>query len=220
MGSRKQLTQIVAVLAVVFLGCAYFLYTQMSRAGDSWPFFNEPGTLTNDINRINGEITRLQQEIAKIPAAEEALEKIRVDYELANRVLPRESSPDQLIAAIRLKAQQAGVIPDRLTPEVVGQGQSRGRGPATNFEEWSFSLDIRGSFDQIATFVNRMEEFESSDPTRTGSEKRFFKVTNIDITAEDSGMAFLIPPNAPEGQGRNGHRCSLVMSTFRYSGDN
>lgn len=213
MAGNKRFIQIMAVLVVVFGVGVYVLYGQVKRAGDRWPFFQEPGSLTSEIRGIQREIDDLQQKISEIPAARQRLADIKIEYELAGRVLPRESTPDQLIAAIRTKALQSGVIPDRLAPSTTGQ--SRGRGPQASFEEWTFSLSIRGTYDQIGTFINRMEEFEAVDPSKVGSEKRFFRVQNITIGANNSGLGFI---GDPEHTGR--HSCTLTMQTYRYTGTN
>jgi Tfp pilus assembly protein PilO len=220
MNSNKQLTKIIGVMAVLFLGGMVYLYLLIEEAGDFWPHENAPGSLTSDIAKIEAEIQRLRVEVMKIPDAKETLEALKVEYDLAVRVLPRESSPDQLIAAIRTKAQQAGVTPDKLVPSVGGGAGGRRAAQSGNFEVWSFSLDIRGSYDQIATFVNRMEEFESNDPTRMGSEKRFFQVNSIDITAEANGMSRLGGVGSAVADTSVGHKAALVMQTYRYTGSN
>ncbi len=222
MGNKRRTVTMLALLGVLFVGGLVYLFLLVREAGDIWPYYNEPETLTYDINQLEAEVQRLRIEVAKIGPAREQLELVKVEYDLATRVLPRESSPDQLITAIRTKAQQAGVIPDRLAPSAAGGGQQArgqaGRRGASNFEEWSFALDIRGTYDQIATFVNRMEEFESADPAKTGSEKRFFQVRDIDITAEESGLANLGAAAASGQEGRKGHQCSLLMQTYRFTG--
>lgn len=209
---KKQLAIVLVIMAVVLIGALVFLYYQIKRAGDMWPHENKIGTLANTISKLETEIHALNQDVAKIPAAKEELEAYRIEYELAGRVLPRESTPDQLLAAIRTKAEQAGITPNRIMPKSGGSGGKRG---SSSFEEWSFTLDLVGSYDQIAAFVNRMEEFESADATRTGSEKRFFKISSIAINAEDNGLAALggSPPESVKG-----HKCVLVMQTYRYTG--
>lgn len=211
MSGNKRFIQFIAVLAVILIGAGYVLYGQMKKAGDRWPFFQEPGSLTNNIRSLKREKDDLEKQKAQIPAMRQQLEEIKVEYELAGRVLPRESTPDMLLAAIRMKALQSGVIPDRIVPSTTSQ--NRGRGAGASFEEWSFSLTIRGTYDQIATFVNRMEEFETADASKVGSEKRFFRVQNIGISAKENGLGFI---GDPAEAGR--HVCTLVMQTYRYTG--
>lgn len=219
MGSKKQLTTILAVVGAAVIGGLVYLYMLIGQAGDRWPRHREAGSLTSEVESLTREIQRLRTEVAKIPDAHAQLEAIKIEYELALRVLPKESSPDQLLAAIRTKAQQAGVVPDRVVPAVQrGQTGARRGAPTGAFEEWRFTVDIRGTYDQIASFVNRMEEFESSDATTAGSERRFFQVSDISITAEESGMA-LFPPNFVAVEANRGHKCTLIMQTFRFTGD-
>ncbi|MDR1536038.1 MAG: hypothetical protein LBU64_13285 [Planctomycetota bacterium] len=225
--ANKKLVVPLAVAGALLLGSLYYLSTLAREAGDFWPFVNEPGSLSAGIASLRGDVGKLQEEIKKIPAARERLEAVKVEYDLATRVLPRENSPDQLIAAIRTKAQQAGVIPTQLVPSRSRASAPRGgrnqRGGASgNFEEWTFTLRLEGTYDQIATFVNYMEEFESSSPSRTGSEKRFFQVRDIDISADQNGMGFLGNPgdDGQAAESRQRHGCSLVMQTFRYTGGN
>lgn len=217
MGGRKRLIRILSGAGVVLLGGLTYLFFQVREAGDLWPYDNEPGTLTRAVSDLENEVRRLEAERAKIPAAREELERITVEYDLATRVLPRQSSPDQLLAAIRIKAVQAGVVPDRVTPNAIAPRQQGARRAGEGaFEEWSFSLSIKGSYDQIATFVNRMEEFESTDSARINSEKWFFQVKEIDITAEDNGLANLGGGQVAANAIR--HQCNLIMQTYRYTG--
>lgn len=217
MDSKKFKTWI-GVLVALSIACIVYLYFQISEAGDMWPAENEPGTLTHAIDGLAKDIARLNAEVAKIPDAQKQLEAIKIDYDMAAQVLPRESSPDQLIAAISTKAQQSGVFPSSLQPSVVAQSaRGGGRGAGTgNFETWRFSLAIDGTYDQIATFVNRMEEFDSADAVRMASEKRFFEVREIGITAAGSGLANLEPESVGEPVK---HKCTLLMQTYRYTGE-
>jgi Tfp pilus assembly protein PilO len=225
MTTKKNMVAILAVGALALIGGLYYLSTLVAQAGDAWPYEGEPGSLIATIGGLQGDIGRERENVAKIPAAQETLDKLKVDYDLAVRVLPRENSPDQLLAAIRTKAQQVGITPDQIVPSAnPGGGGGGGRGgrggSGTNFEEWSFSLSITGSYDQISSFVNRMEEFESSDAARVGSEKRFFRVVDIDITAQDNGMGFIGSDSGASSSraGQARHTCKLVMRTYRYIG--
>ncbi|MDR2390782.1 MAG: hypothetical protein LBE84_03770 [Planctomycetota bacterium] len=220
--ANKNVVGMLAAAIVLFLGGVYYLSTLVRSAGDFWPFENEPGSLVAGISGLQRDIANLQAEIKKIPEAKERLAGITSEYDLATRVLPRENSPDQLIAAINTKTYQAGVIPTRLVPRAARApsqpgGRQRGGGSTPSFEEWTFELLITGTYDQIGTFVNYMEEFESTDTARTGSEKRFFQVQSIDITAQDNGLGF-IGGSGETGAERQRHQCRLVMQTYRYTG--
>ena len=216
MGNSKNFIRVMIVLGVLIVAGLYYLYLKIGEAGDRWPAYKAPGTLVRMNEQLESDIAKLRSEVAKIEPAKKLLEDLKVEYDLATRVLPRENTPDQLIASIRTKAHEAGVIPEVLTPSVAAA--PRQRSGKASFEEWSFSLNIRGDYDQIATFVNRMEEFESADPEKTGSEKRFFKVSSITIAAEDGGLGFFGPPVGAPGSTQRGHNCALTMQTYRYTG--
>ena len=216
--NKKKAQAVYILFGLLIVGSLVYLYFLVQEAGDRWPSENEPGSLTNQITRLRTSISQLRAQEAQIPERREALAAISIDFELASRVLPRESSPDQLIAAIRTKAQQSGVVPTSLQPSIVQTAQRarKGGGGGGQFETWRFTLDVSGSYDQIAAFINRMEEFDSPDAARTGSEKRFFEVRDITIEAQDSGLANL------GGEVANSplrHKCTLVMQTYRYTGE-
>jgi outer membrane murein-binding lipoprotein Lpp len=220
--NKKMIQGTLAVFGLLIAGCLAYLYVLIQEAGDRWPMENEPGSLTSQIGTLRASIDKLRQQTAQIPARQEVLAAITVDYELAQTVLPRESSPDQLIAAIRTKAQQAGITPVRLQPSIIqagGRGTARGgnaQGAGGAFETWRFTLNITGNYDQIASFVNIMEEFESPDAERTGSERRFFELLDINIQAQENGLANLggeVDANSPVA-----HSCTLIMQTYRYTG--
>lgn len=217
MESKSRIRYIIIALGVLFVAGGVYLYTLIGTAGDRWPAYNEPGTLTNDVTRLQASVAQLEKEVAKIPEARKQLEALQVEYELAIRVLPKENSPDQLVGAIRTKAEQAGVKPVSLRPSTSGR-TGKGGGP---FEEWSFALDIYGTYDQIATFINKMEEFESTDSSQIGSEKRFFRLQDIDITASENGLGNLHPLSVVDSTGKpvRAHSCKLTMQTYRYTGE-
>ncbi len=217
---KKNFNVVLLILGLLILASIVYLYMLIKEAGDRWPAYREPGTLTQRLETLDNEVRQLQQQVAQIRPRGEVLEQLKVEYELASRVLPRESSPDQLLAAIRTKAQQAGVFPNRLTPSVVAAAAARPgqRGAAPvggSFETWRFSLSLEGNYDQIATFVNKMEEFDSPDAARTGSEKRFFEVKELSIVAQESGLINLGPQAADVPVQ---HKCNLTMQTYRYTG--
>ena len=218
---KKTLATVFGLIGALVVGAAVYLYTLISEAGDMWPAKGKPGTLTAQIGRLKNEVRALNDEVAKIPAAKERRDAIAIDYELAANVLPRESTPDQLIAAIRTKALQSDVLPTRLTHAIQRAG-TRGRsgGAEGAFETWRFTLTLQGSYDQIASFVNRMEEFESTDAAKTGAEKRFFEVKDITITSAGNGLANL-EFDVAKGSGTKPimHTCNVVMQTYRYTGE-
>lgn len=222
MESKNKIRYVIIALGVLFVAGGVYLYTLIGTAGDRWPAYDEPGTLTNDVTRLTASVAQLVKEVAKIPEAKKQLEVLQVEYDLAIRVLPKENSPDQLVGAIRTKAEQAGVKPISLKPSTSGRaGGGARKGSSGPFEEWSFGLDIYGTYDQIATFINKMEEFESTDSSQVGSEKRFFRLQDIEITASENGLGNLHPLSAVDSNGKptRAHNCKMTMQTYRYTGE-
>ena len=122
---------------------------------------------------------------------------------MARQVLPNEYRVFELSEAIGEKAKQTGVnvrSVRRVTPT------RRAGTDSGYFEQISFEIQMVGSYDQIARFVNSMEEFERSGPDTEGL-RRFFKVLSLEITAARSGLSLTEP-----------HTARLNMATFRYTG--
>lgn len=211
--NKKTMRRVYGFLGFLILGGMAYLFMLAREAGDRWPLEGTSGSLVERIAQRRAAIDRLRALEAQIPERRKRLEAITVEYDLAARVLPRESGPDQLIAAIRTKAQQSGVTPTSLRPSIV---RASGRDAVQTFETWRFSLAVTGSYDQIGAFINRMEEFDSAEAERVGSEKRFFEVRDISIRAQDNGLANLGGGAAADPVR---HSCSLVMQTYRYTGE-
>lgn len=219
MEKSNRSTIFIALFLLLSLGLGYYLYTLISIAGDRWPLFEEPGSLTADIKSLTRQIGELKKEEATIPEVKQKLEDLKKEYEVALRVLPTESTQDQLIGAIRLMTQQSKVTLDRINPMPSRASVAAGgKGAPKLFDSWTASLELHGSYDQLATFVNKLEQFESSDPATGNAQRRFFQVTDIDITSEDGGLAEL--GDKGYNNEKKGHACKMVIQTFRYVGGN
>ncbi|MDR1613566.1 MAG: hypothetical protein LBT97_12410, partial [Planctomycetota bacterium] len=73
MNSKNSLRIVIAALVIAFVGGLYYLYTQVKIAGDRWPAYNEPGSLTATISRLEREMAELNMEVVQIAAAREEL---------------------------------------------------------------------------------------------------------------------------------------------------
>ncbi len=214
MGKSKNILIFVAVLILALIGEGVGLYFQLRHVG--WgPLARYPQSLKAKKDGFQRRINDAQAKIDQIPGREEELATLEKDEKVADQLLPRASRPDELLQFIRRKAKEANVSPQSITPSVSGVGGGSapsspfgGPGDAggSKYQKWSFAIVIKGTYDEIGTFVNKMEEFEIS---LEGSppEKRFFRVTSLDIAATDGGMS--------EGVR---HTCNLQVETFRYVG--
>jgi len=215
MKEKARLVKAIAIFAGIIVLELVALYFLAKKAGDRKPFLNAPKSLTSEVTALKKEIAALRTKIEDKTQLEEQLRDLEEEEKLADRVLPKESTPDQLLSAIRQKTAASGVIPQRITPSVGGARPRLGARTAVAsgpFEEWNFTLTVTGTYDQIATFINKMEEFESPAPDGGLPEKRFFRVNEFTISAESDGFL-----DELSGQ-RKGHSCELKMQTFRYTG--
>lgn len=212
MKETKKFLIIIGVFCFAILAMLGWLYMQMSKVGYK-PFKNADSIYTK-MEVLDQQIAELQMKIDQIPAVKEELRKLEADQDEATQLLPKENDPAELLSFITTKADEVKVKPQRINPsrKTAGGGGGRGRGrggakQAGKFEQWIYSMNIIGTYDQLATFINRMEEFviTRSDGSR---EKRFFAVENLNISSEKSGMV----------EGEAEHTAKITMVTYRYTG--
>ncbi|MCX7934021.1 MAG: type 4a pilus biogenesis protein PilO [Planctomycetota bacterium] len=208
MNERTKLLLTIGISIALALALCALLYLPMSKIG-IWPFMSET-SLRAQQAKLAAEASALREKINRdLPQAKAELEKLRPMYETAVLILPQERRPEDLLGAINAKASEAGVTTISLSPGAVTAkgGAAEGRQiagkkavAAATHEEWSFKIELLGTYDQIATFINKMENFE------TAEGKRFFAVSDFSIEADNKGLT-------EEGR----HKCSLSMVTYRYA---
>jgi len=217
MAEQKKLLVTILMIGVVLLGLFVLLYFQLSSYG--WGPMKGDESLTTQIDSLKTKLAKEKARIKKIPDVEQQRRELEVDYQVAMQLLPKESSPDELLGFINEKARTAGadiiaIKPSR--PAIVIEDTSastkkkrtttkskKGGSTEKMYEEWTFDMKLLGTYDQLGSFINKMEEFEIEVPG--GVEKRFFAVKAISLKADSGGLT---------EDGR--HACSLVMQTFRY----
>ena len=195
-------TMIVMVLLVV--GLLVLWWFQAKQLGD-WPHEAERTSLKAKKATLERSIAGLEVRLEIRPILEELEPILREEDRMARQVLPSNFFDHELSEAIAEKAKQTGVM----TQSVRRTGGSGRRNTTDNgnFETIGFEINLQGTFDQIAMFINSMEEFERSGPDTEGL-RRFFKVTNLEITSSKRGLSLT-----------DSHVGRLSMATFRYSGD-
>ena len=226
MSEKNKLIITIVASVLVAIGIAVGIYFPMNEIGIR-PFDGNPKNLRKEIEGLKKELDGFQAKIKQIPDAEEKKRLLEPVSQEAAQLLPRERNPIDLIGAIRQKATEAGVITTVINPGKVAavSAAKQGFGPGSRskaapvgaaFDEWTFSLELEGTCDQIGLFVNKMEEFEVPGATDGRMEKRFFVVRNISITASRNGLTegvILV-----EGKPMTAtHKCSLSMVTYRDS---
>ncbi|MBN2713371.1 MAG: hypothetical protein JXR97_13205 [Planctomycetes bacterium] len=212
MNETKKLVITIVAVAILVLGLLGWTYVQMATIGQE-PFKGED-SIAYKIDTTNVAIGEAQKKIDQIEPKKEEYEKLLVVQDDANQLLPKKRDPAELLNYITQKAKEAKVDAQDVTPKKAkakGSSGFSGRGASSSgdkFEEWLYEMKVKGTYDEIATFINKMEEFEIREE---GEEprKRFFAVKEIKLKAQDSGLV--------EGDAK--HTAELVMVTYRYKGD-
>jgi len=211
MNERTKLLLTIGIGVALALALCALLYLPMSKIG-IWPFKDE-ASLRAKREKLASEAAVLKKKISEeLPAAKQELERLQPVFATAVLILPQERRPEDLLGAINAKASEAGVTTVSLSPgavaakgtEAAGARAPAGKKAATaaTHEEWSFKIEIVGTYDQICTFINKMENFE------TAEGKRFFAVKDFAIEAANKGLT---------EDGR--HKCNLSMVTYRYAAE-
>lgn len=214
MNESKKLIVTVVVFVLIALTLGGWMYTQMAHVGVQ-PFDHDE-SLRTKVAALDMQIANFQRKIDQIPAKEKEREVLMAEKEKANQLLPKEREPATLLKFIFAKAAEAGVDTRSVIPRAARDSGSRGRvapragasmgGP--KFEKWMYEIKLSGTYDQIGTFVNKMEEFEI-EGTDGLPIKRFFAVQDIKIDAQDAGVV----------EGEFKHTANIVMNTYRYTGE-
>lgn len=202
MDEKKKLIITIVVTAVILLAFTGILIYQFSVLGVG-PFKGVDSLLTKievEEKKLQGMKARLASELPVKQDEKKALEPLA---EEAKQLLPEEIAPERLLKFINAKAELALVDLVAIdSAKVKAQGGFFGGGAAKPFDEIVYSMNIIGSLDELALFLNYMEMFELSG-NEGESQKRFFEVKDIKIKADGSGLV--------EG-GR--HQIALKMSTY------
>lgn len=208
MNEQKKMLLTVAVFGLIAIGLLVVLYLQMGHIGIG-PF-QGPESLTTRIEQQQQRLKEAQSKIDQIPDREKELQNLTRIQKKVDQLLPKESTPEQLLLYIQKKAEESGVTPLDIKPAKsrgTARVGGRGRGASQQlYEEWTYEMQLLGTYDQLGRFINLIEEFQITAPGGQ-PEERFFNVKELEISADSGGIT--------EG-GR--HECKLVIQTFRYTG--
>ncbi len=191
----------IGVFAVLLLGCLVGLYFQVSYIG--YEPFKGKESIAQQMDDLQARLDEAQSRIEQIPEKKKKLKELEIVAKSANQLLPSKRTSDDLLRAIWKKAEESGVVPRSVEPgRATRNSQSEG-----DYEPLAFTIAIDGPYDNIALFINRMEEFEVAG--KNGQlEKRFFAVRKISIKNRSSKLS------------ENGiQTCTMTMETFRYTGE-
>lgn len=148
-----------------------------------------------EVEDIRGQTKNLQSAIIKIPTLSRNVEDLRKRYDENQDKLPAEKFDIELIRGIKYQATNAEV--DLVQFEIKPQPKLR-RGKTTPYSEIEMSLKVRGSFFQVANFVNRLEHY----PRILSFRKGDFRISGAGdkrdlIDFQGELVAFVQPPRKP-----------------------
>ena len=200
--NTKSFATAITVMALLVAGLLVLLWFQTKKIGD-WPNEKETTSLLRKNAALRRSIAELEGKVRVHSLLEELVPILREEDAMARQVLPNKLPPQELVAAIMEKARQSGVtirdvVPTPAPRRATGDGL---------FVPIPFRINLQGSYDQIASFINSMEEFERSGPEAEGL-RRFFQVSELDIQATRYGLSLGEP-----------HTARLSMTTYQYPGD-
>jgi Tfp pilus assembly protein PilO len=204
MEERRKLitTVIVSAVVVLLLGGALAWQARTLGVGP----LDHAESLNSRIAITTKQRDDLQRKIqTEMPKRRDELASYQKSKDLATELLPDEVGDQQIKRFVWEKADLALIEVlnvSRLEParrSSVGRGG--GGGP---WEEFVVSLELRGTYDQLALFINYLETFQLDRPDGS-TVRRFFEVKNLEVEAEEEGVI---------ESGR--HEIKLDVSTYRY----
>jgi type IV pilus assembly protein PilO len=147
---------------------------------------------TEEIAKLNGELSALQQEIAKnekvakrLPELEKEIEKLDIDLSVAKAQLPEEKEIPSLLTNISNLAMQSGL--DILTFKPSGESTK------DFYAEVPVQIKINGSFHNTLEFFDKVSKMP-----------RIVTISNVKIG------------NVKEDKGRTDIDMECAATTFRY----
>ena len=201
--NTKSFAATMTVMVLLVIGLSVLWWYQTKTLGEDWPHQNERTSLKAKKDALDKSIEALKVRLEILPVLEELEPLLLEEDRMARQVLPSDYRDYELSEAISEKAKQSGIT----TRGVRGRIASRRATESGDFETIAFEIQCQGTYDQIAMFVNSMEEFERTGPETEGL-RRFFKVTQLEITSARNGLSLT-----------DAHLGRLSMATFRYTGD-
>lgn len=148
------------------------------------------------------EISKADQQIAKIPAAENEVIILRENLDEYVKILPDDSALIQFVRTLNHFQRQSGVQPIALTSGRAARATGKN---VERFAKTQYSYEMTATLWQFLKFISFIENLE-----------RFVNITDFTITAGGKGRA-----RAGEDETREGevvHTIRLVMETYTYEG--
>jgi len=144
------------ILAVIILGAAYLLYFKPQQA---------------ELNRIKAERQKVETEVQGLQEKKKQLDKIEAELASLTQtlkeletIIPLRKETDVILRRVQQMAFDSRLDLVRFTP--------RGEISREFYSEWPISMEIRGSYHNLASFFDRLSKFA-----------RIFNIENFSIKA-------------------------------------
>jgi type IV pilus assembly protein PilO len=152
--SRQRYVLIVVIFAGLLAGYWYFFYSELA---------DKLQNLEDKHASLESQRAEKQAYVDNLVKYEARLNELQQDLNAARAQLPDDADVAQLLAQLGNRARQSGLAIDRFKPE--------GESLRDFVAEISFSMDVRGSYHEIATFIDSV-----------GKLDRIINVTDISMT--------------------------------------
>lgn len=200
------------LLALPAAAALLHLYGLIGAAGDRWPGKGTSESLTGRITEVEQEITRLNRQVEEFGDVRSRLRAVSDVAEKTSKIIPSGSHPNDLSGLIRSIATVFGVTIRRIEADIrhfpfsslaTGSDSTHSDTHNIHWIAWRFLLSLEGEYDQLAGFINCLEQLDQPH----SSEKNmslFFDITDVNISS-----------SAPQHTGQPPrHFCTLTVQTY------
>lgn len=182
---------------LVAIGAATVVLCGIAGAGVYWAK-GEAETLRTQMQQTEQQIAVAETKIKKIPELEKQVIILRENLKEYVKILPEKQELNTFLRSVQQFIAQSGVDMERSTP-----GRSAGRKGA-EFEEWTYTFDMKASLWQFLKFANSFENYE-----------RFVKIKSFQLT---TGAAEQRTDDNVEDADVQ-HRINMMVETYVYTGN-
>ncbi len=194
MGKMSLGTQVVvfAIIGVLLYGVFwYFFYSPMQTERD-----NKTATKRN----LQAEVDNAKTTAARLPEFRREVERKEATLQALSRILPSQKEVDDLLRKVQQLAAESSLNVLRFKPEATK--------PQNFYAEWPISLDLDGSYHNLAYFFDRLSRLSRivNVSNLKVDAKREPSIAST-ITASCTATTFVFieaPPPAPGAPGRPG----------------
>ncbi len=140
---RERYGAIGILLVLIVGGFWYFLWDEQAT---------NVSNLEEQYRQLEGERAEKQAYVDNLAKYEARLNELQESLNQAREQLPDDPDVPQLLAQLDNRARQAGLAISRFEP--------KGETPKDFYAEINFAMDVRGSYHEIATFIDSVGKLD------------------------------------------------------------